>query len=210
MFRKAIVTLFAAALLAAPMTALSAAPAAPSKDPKAAASGLYTLDSRHTGVVARVPHAGGFSYSVFRFDKATGSLNWDSAAPANSKLTFVVDPKSITSNVSGFGDELGGAGFLNVAKFPEAKFVSTSAKITGAGKGTVTGDFTLMGVTKPVTFEVELIGAGMESAGGPPVATVGFTAKGKIKRSDFGFTALVGPIGDEVDLTIDCEFHKAA
>ncbi len=73
----------------------------------------------------------------------------------------------------------------------------------------MTGDFTLMGVTKPGTFEVELVGAGHEAAGGAPVETVGFTAKGKIKRSDFGFTALIGPIGDEVDLTIDCEFHKA-
>jgi polyisoprenoid-binding protein YceI len=211
MFRTAFVTLFATALLAAPMAALSAAPPPPTKDPKAASSGAYNLDPRHTGVVARVAHAGGFSYSVFRFDKATGTLAWDSAAPANSKLTFIVDPKSITSNVAGFGAELAGEGFLNVGKFPEAKFVSTSARITGAGKGTVTGDFTLMGVTKPVTFEVELVGAGLESAGGgKPVETVGFTAKGKIKRSDFGFTALVGPIGDEVDLTIDTEFHKAA
>ena len=211
MFRTTCVSLFAAALLAAPMVAQSAAPPPPSKDPKAASSGTYNLDPRHTGVVARVPHAGGFSHSVFRFDKASGSLAWDSAAPANSKLTFVVDPKSITSNVAGFSDELSGDKFLNAGKFPEAKFVSTSAKITGAGKGTVTGDFTLMGVTKPVTFEVELVGAGLEAAGGgKPVDTVGFSAKGKIKRSDFGFTALVGPIGDEVDLTIDTEFHKAA
>ncbi len=195
--------------LAAP--AIAAAPPAATKDPKAASSGTYNLDPRHTGVVARVPHAGGFSNSVFRFDKATGTLTWDSASPANSKLTFVVDPKSITSNVAGFGEELSGDRFLNTAKFPEAKFVSTSAKISGAAKGTVTGDFTLMGVTKPVTFEVELVGAGLEAAGGgKPVETVGFTAKGKIKRSDVGFTALIGPIGDEVDLTIDCEFHKTA
>ncbi len=84
MFRKALVTLFATALLAAPLVANSAAPPPPSKDPKAARPGVYNLDTRHSGVIARVPHAGGFSYSVFRLSKTTGTLNWDSAAPANS------------------------------------------------------------------------------------------------------------------------------
>ena len=191
-------------ILAAPVLAGAAAPAPVSKDPKAVVPGTYALDSRHVGVVARIPHGGGTSYSVFRFATVSGTLTVDAANPNNSKVTITVDPKSITSNVAGFGDELGGERYLNAAKFPTATFTSTGVKASGT-KADVMGDLTLMGQTKPVTAHIELVGSG-KSMGGKPV--VGFTGTAKFKRSDFGFTAMMGPIGDDVELTIDAEFDQ--
>jgi polyisoprenoid-binding protein YceI len=208
--------LFAASLVAALIAASSlaaqpaAAPAAPRKLPvpvkdyKAAPAGKYTLDQSHLGLVARVSHVG-FSWSVFRFTKATGVLTWDPANPAADKLTVTVDPASIaTSAVEGFPAELGGEKYLNVAKFPAATFTSRAFHVIDATHGRVDGDLTLLGVTKPVTFDVELVGAGPEFRG--PV--LGVTARTAIPPNDFG---LPGPFwGPPIQLTVDVEFDKAA
>ncbi|MEO6340096.1 MAG: YceI family protein [Caulobacteraceae bacterium] len=201
MLRTALIAAVGLTVLTAPAMAGAPAPTPVSKDPKAVAAGTYKLDERHVGVIARIPHGGGTSYSVFRFDVASGSLTVDAANPNNSKVTITIDPKSIKSNVAGFGDELAGDRYLNAAKFATATFTSTGVKASGA-KADVTGDLMLMGVTKPITAHMELVGSGQSR--GKPV--VGFTGTAKFKRSDFGFTALMGPIGDDVELTIDAEF----
>jgi polyisoprenoid-binding protein YceI len=200
MLRNVLIAAAGLTILAAP--AMAAAPAPVSKDPKAVTAGTYNLDARHASVIARIGHGGGTSLSTFRFDTVSGSLTVDPANPNNSKVSVTIDPKSIKSNVAGFGDELGGERFLNAAKFPQASFVSTSVAANGA-KAAVTGNLTLMGQTKPVTANVELVGSGKSMQG---KAVVGFTGTAKFKRSDFGFNAMVGPIGDEVELLIDIEF----
>jgi polyisoprenoid-binding protein YceI len=200
MFRNVLIAAASLTILAAP--AMAAAPAPVSKDPKAVAAGTYNVDPRHASVIARLGHGGGTSYSTFRFNTVSGTLTVDPANPNSSKVTINVDPKSITSSVAGFGDELGGERYLNAAKFPTATFVSTGVQSNG-GKATVNGNLTLMGQTKPVAAAVELVGSG-KSMGGKPV--VGFTGTARFKRSDFGFTTMVGPIGDEVELLIDIEF----
>ena len=200
MFRTVLSAAACLTLLASPV--MAAAPAPVSKDPKAVTAGTYNLDARHASVIARLGHGGGTSYSTFRFDTVSGTLTVDPANPGASKVSITIDPKSIASNVSGFGAELGGERFLNAGKFPTATFTSTSVAANGA-KAAVTGNLTLMGQTKPVVANVELVGSG-KSMGGK--AVVGFTGTAKFKRSDFGFTAMVGPIGDEVELLIDIEF----
>ena len=200
MLRNVLTAAACLTLLASPV--LAAAPAPVSKDPKAVVAGTYNLDARHASVIARIGHGGGTSYSTFRFGTVGGSLTVDPANPSASKISVTIDPKSITSNVAGFGDELGGERFLNAGKFPQATFTSTSVKANGA-KAEVTGDLTLMGQTKPVTAHVELVGSGKSMQG---KAVVGFTGTAKFKRSDYGFNAMVGPIGDEVELLIDVEF----
>ena len=192
------------ALLAAPaLTFAAAAPA--SKDPAAATAGAYKLDTNHTSVIARLAHGGGFSYSTFRFGKATGTLTFDPARIESSKVDITVDAKSIMTPVEGFSAELSGDKFLNAAKYPDARFVSTMVHRTGPTTGQIMGDLTFMGVTKPVTIDAELVGAGKNMRG---VSTVGFTGKARFKRSDYGFTAMLGPIGDEVELLIDTEFNQ--
>jgi polyisoprenoid-binding protein YceI len=197
--------LAAGAMLASAPLAL-AAPAPVNRDPAKTESGTYALDSRHVGLQAKIGHNNGVSWSVFRFDKVSGTLDWNAANPIASKLTVVVDPKTIQAAAPEFGPELADEFFLNTAKHPEARFVSTRAVQTAPGKGRLTGDLTFYGQTRPMTFDVTFIGSG----GSAQNRTMGFHAIGSFKRSDFGYSALMGPVGDEVVLEMDVEFGKRA
>ena len=200
--------LTAAALAAQP--APGAAPGAPAGPPRAARpppprdfknapAGKYVVDATHAGIVARVPHQG-FSYSVFRFEKVSGTLDWDPAKPTAAALSVSVDPKSITTPVPNFGAEIAGDRFLKSDKFPQATFVSKAFRPTDANHGKVDGDFTLMGVTKPVTFDVEMVGTGVGMRG----AVIGVVARGTIDPKDYGLGAIPAPI----ELILDVEFDR--
>ena len=140
----------AIALALGPAAALAQAPAtlppgvfAGERDIALATAGTYTLDEQHTAVIVRVSHIG-YSQSVFRFDRAKGSLTWDPAAIETSKLSASVETASITTNVKGFAEELAGDNFLKSKAFPEATFVSTSFKPVDRTRGRIEGQFTLM------------------------------------------------------------------
>jgi polyisoprenoid-binding protein YceI len=175
----------------------------PSRDYKAAPAGKYAIDPKHTGLVARVPHLG-FSYSIFRFQTVAGTLAWDPANPAADKLNVTVDAKSITTApVEGFSDELTNDKFLNAAKFPQMTFVSTAFHPSSATHGTVEGDLTVMGVTRHVTFDVDLVGAGKGFRG--PV--IGVTAKTVLDPKGLGLPPL---LANPIELDIDTEFDGQA
>src|SRR5580698_1312395 len=150
-----------------------------------------------------------------------------SAAPAGSpdfpSGHYVLDPHhaSLIARVKHMGVSLYtlrfdtlDASFDYDAARPEAtrlvaSVVATQMQKTGDGQGTMTGNLTLMGVTKPVTFNVTLIGAGHEVLPIPfGRRAAGFEATTTIKRSDFGSTYLNNLVGDEVTLQIDAEFEK--
>lgn len=201
-----------AASLGAALAIALAAPAmaaqAPiSKDPAASVPGVYQTDPNHISVIARLGHAGGVSLSTFRFGKGAGTLNWQPANVSTSKIEITMDPSSIMTHVEGFADELKGETFLNPAKYPEAKFVSTSVRQTGPTTAAVTGDFTFYGVTKPMTVNAEFVGGGRNGRGIP---VIGFTGSGKFKRSEHGFTTMLPGIGDDVEIIFDLEFRQPA
>jgi len=170
-------------------------------------AGTYTLDPNHVGVLARVSHLG-FSMSIFRFDKVSGTLQWNPAAVAKSQLTATVQTGSIATNVPGFAEHLIGHEYLDAADFPEATFVSTAFRQSDATHGKVDGKFTLKGKTVPLTLEVTLVGAGPGFAGGPVMGhVIGIHAEGWIDPKQFN----MGPFfTDPIQLVIDTEFdHKA-
>ena len=166
-----------------------------------ARAGTYTIDPDHTAVLGRVQHIG-YSWLVFRFDRVSGKLGWDPAAPEKSTLSVAVPTASITSNVKDFGTQLAGDDYLKAAKFPEATFVSTAFHRRDDMHGTVDGRFTLMGTTRPVTFEVELIGAGKGWADKP---RLGVHAVARIVPQDYGFPAL---FGNTIEIVVDTEFER--
>jgi len=172
------------------------------KELSEARAGTYTIDPDHNAVLARVQHIG-YSWSVFRFDKASGTLGWDPANPEKSTLSVSVMIESITSNVKDFASALAGDKFLNAPKFPEATFVSTAFRRSDATKGKVDGNLTLMGVTKPVTFDVELVGAGKGWADRP---RLGVHATASIAPTDFGLPAI---FGKSIEIVVDTEFERA-
>ena len=167
-----------------------------------ASAGAYTIDPDHTAVLARVQHIG-YSWSVFRFDRASGKLTWNPAAPETSALSVSVQTGSIATPVKDFAAQLAGDDYLKAAKFPEATFVSTAFHRADATHGKVDGQFTLMGKTRPMTFAVELVGAGKGWADKP---RLGVHAVASIVPQDFGFPAL---FGKSIEIVVDTEFERA-
>jgi polyisoprenoid-binding protein YceI len=98
--------------------------------------------------------------------------------------------------------------FLDTAKYPEMRFVSTKVTRTGAETFRIEGDLTLHGVTKPLTLEATLNKAAPNPFDKRP--TVGFSATGSLKRSDFGIGTYIPVIGDAVQIVIDAEFNHPA
>jgi polyisoprenoid-binding protein YceI len=170
--------------------------------------GHFELDKRHASLIARVQHMGVSLYTV-RFDTLDADFDYDPEHPEATHVTASVDPASLDVNADyskTFAEE-----FLQASKFPKATFVSTSIQPgPGGAQGVMTGDLTLMGVTKPVSFNVTLIGTGHEPLPLPlGQRAAGFEATATIKRSDFGSTFLNNLVGDEVTLQIEAEFdHK--
>jgi polyisoprenoid-binding protein YceI len=170
-------------------------------DYKQATAGTYALDPDHASVVARVSHLG-YSYSIFRFDRLSATLTWDPANTAGGALSATVETASITSNVKGFAEQLAGDEFLKSKAFPHATFVSTAFHQTSARAGKVDGQLSLMGKTRPVTFDVELVGAGKGFAGQP---RMGMNARTRINPVDFGLPPL---LGDAIEIVVDGEFQR--
>jgi len=183
--------------------AASANPA--TRDPAKIPAGAYVLDKRHASLIARIPHLGGFSRYTLRFTGLEGAFTYDPANWQATKVNFSVNPRSADTGDAGFNKEI--AGFLGAdLQMTPITFVSKS--ITGGenGEGQVLGDLTLHNVTKPVTLNVTFngVGPGLLGAG----TRMGFSGTTRIKRSDFGATAVSNWAGDDVDLIIEIEFTK--
>ncbi len=176
-------------------------PGAP--DIRLAPAGRYALDPNHASVIARVSHLG-YSRSVFRFNGVKGDLAWDPASVSRSSLTATIQTDSVATNVPGFAAEIAGEPFLKSKAFPQATFVSTAFRPAGAAHGKVDGQFTLMGRTRPLTFDVALVGAGKGFGGHP---RLGVEAHAWINPADFGLPPMMA---DPIELVIDTEFEKAS
>lgn len=170
-------------------------------DYKQAPAGTYEIDPDHASVIARVSHLR-YSWSIFRFERLSGTLTWDPANTAGSSISAKVQTASITSNVKGFAKDLAGDNFLKSAAFPDSTFVSTAFRQTSSRRGKVEGQLTLMGKAKPVTFDVELVGAGKGFADRP---RLGVTARTSINPVDFGLPPL---LGDAIEIVVDVEFQR--
>ena len=170
--------------------------------------GAYRLDPNHARVNWAVSHAGLSQYTA-RFDRVSGSLDFDPDNVENSQLFIRIDPKSVSTGLAEFDERLSqGSRYFDAETYPEITFIATQSLKTGDNTGRVTGDLTLKGITKPVTLEVSYNGAGKSF--GNPGKTLGFSATGRFSRSEFnlGYLKNFG-IGDEVTLQIEAEFNEA-
>lgn len=189
------------------------APATPAKSD--APAGTYALDPSHTAVVFKVSHLG-FSHYTADFDRVTGTLTFDPAKPAAMRVEAAIDPTSLDlpTPPAGFHDTLMGKDWFDAKAYPQISFRSTGVELTGPDTARVTGDFTLHGVTKPVTLETTFNGGYAPNAFDG--ARVGFSARGRFKRSDFGMGHGVPAAGsnlgvsDEVEVAIETEFTSGA
>ncbi len=195
---------------AALLLALIAVPAAASEPP--VPKGEYVIDKVHTSLIFRVSHLG-FSTYTGRFTGIDAQLQFDPGNIAASRVNVGIDPKSIEADnaPSGFLQTLAGKDWLDADGFPDMTFRSKSIESTGAQTFRIHGELRMHGVTKPLTMEARFNGG---YAGHPyePNARVGFSARGSLRRSDFGVSAGIPAagttmgVGDEVEVILETEF----
>ena len=203
----AILSLGSALAILTACNTLAAAVSPEAKAERAALkTGAYALDNAHTAVTFKIGHLG-FSNYVGRFETAEASLDFDAANPEAARLEASIEIASLDVANDDFADTLIGSGWLNAEDFPQAVFRSTGIDVTGETTGTVIGDLTLNGVTKPITLDVTFNGGDNDSLRGG--YAIGFSASGSFNRSDFGITKFLGPVSDEVLIDIETEFVRS-
>jgi polyisoprenoid-binding protein YceI len=161
----------------------------------------YKIDPNHTHILFFVDHLG-FAKMIGLFTNFTGGISFDPAKPEASKLNVAIKTASLQTHFPPRDSDLKGADWFNVKEFPQMTFVGSSFTKKDDKSGEIVGNLTLLGVTKPVTLEVTFNKAGRRGDGAD---TVGFSARGSLKRSDFGMKTDLGYIGDDVDLIIETE-----
>jgi polyisoprenoid-binding protein YceI len=166
--------------------------------------GRYRIEAAHTQVGFSISHFGFTNYSGL-FAGARGNLQLDPAHPAANRLEVDIPVDSIVTTIPKLTDLLKGEQWFDAAKFPQASFSSTDISFGPKGEITISGNLTLHGVTKPVTLHAHLVGAGVNPL--DKQYTVGFEARGAIKRTDFGVSLYAPALGDEVELKIAGAFE---
>ncbi|MBL1385616.1 MAG: YceI family protein [Colwellia sp.] len=163
----------------------------------------YVIDTKgaHAFVNFKIKHLG-YSWLHGRFNTFDGEFNYDAEKPNASQIMVNIDTTSLDSNHAERDKHLRGKDFLNVDKYPTATFKSTNITFNNDDSGKVTGDFTLHGVTKSITFEIDKIGEGQDPWGG---YRVGFEGETSLKLSDYGINYNLGPASTHVDIGLFIE-----
>ena len=175
-----------------------------------AQSAGWQLDSAHSNAQFSVRHLG-ISNVQGEFTKVTGTVQLDDQDISKSSVTASIDVASIDTRAQGRDNDLKSEHFFDVAKYPTLTFQSTKIWKTGEGTAKMTGNLTLHGVTKEVTFDVSGPSKAIQAMG---ATRRGASATTKINRQDFGLTwnsVLESGgvlVGDEVTITLDVQFIK--
>ena len=161
----------------------------------------YRIDPAHSVVQFKISHLG-YSWMVGVFDRISGSFTYDPAAePGGQKVSVEIETASIDTGHAERDKHLRSSGFLDVKKFPKASFVSTGYE-GDAGGGTMKGNLTLMGVTKPIAIAVKKVGEGDDRWGG---YRAGFEGTVTINRRDFNAGRNLGPASESMDFFLSLE-----
>jgi polyisoprenoid-binding protein YceI len=167
----------------------------------------WNIDAAHTNVEFAVKHLM-ISTVKGRFGDVTGVLSGDLDDPSGFELNVDVDVASIDTRQSQRDAHLRSADFFNAEEFPTMKFVGKRVKGDVREEFTLIGELTIRDVTREIELQVTNEGSVRDPWGG---SRVGFSAKGKIDRRDYGLTynqALEAGgwvVGDEVKISVDVE-----
>ncbi len=164
----------------------------------------YKIDPISSSAVFSVRH---FNVANFygRFNAIDGALVWDAANPAASKITVTIQAGSVDTNNEKRNAHLANPDFFDAKQFPILQFESTSFKPVGDTTYEVSGNYTMHGVTKPITISVEKTGEAKDPKGN---MRLGFETKFSIKRSDYGMSKMLENIGDDVHIIFSTEAVK--
>jgi polyisoprenoid-binding protein YceI len=178
-----------------------------STNPAQGPSGLYTVDERHTQLLFSVLHLGLTDY-FGRFDKISGTLNYNGAQPEQSNITISTDTTSLDVPNAELEDMLKGGAVFDSQNFSVATFKSTSITRTGPTTGQIAGLLTIRNVTRPVTLDATFNGGEANPMGGG--YALGFRATATIRRSDFGLNhTMWSPfVSDDVHVIVEAMFDQ--
>lgn len=163
----------------------------------------YNIDREgaHASIIFKIKHLG-YSWLTGRFDDFDGKFSYDEKTADASKINVVIQTASLDSNHAERDKHLKGKEFLDVNKYPTSTFTSTEYTATDANSGTLTGEFTLHGVTKTISFPIVKIGEGTDPWGG---YRAGFSGKTSLKLADYGIDYDLGPASANVELELFIE-----
>lgn len=169
-----------------------------------AAPESYTIDPRHTFPRWAVSHHG-FSIHRGQFNKTTGKLVMDWSAKTG-RIDIELETASIGTGDHELDKVLRSPNWFDTDKHPRMTYRSTTMRFEQDVPVSVTGDLTLLGVTRPITFRI----SGVKCANHPVTkkGLCGAEVAGSIKRSEFGMKASLPSIGDDVQLTIQFEAFR--
>jgi polyisoprenoid-binding protein YceI len=172
----------------------------------------WTIDTSHSSAQFAVRH---MMVSTVRgtLGKITGTVKFDPKNLPASSVEASIDASTIDTRHAKRDEDLRGPEFFDVAKYPKMTFQSTKIVAAGKGKYKMTGNLTMRGVTKQVTFDVEgPVPAVSDGKGG---RKSGATATARINRREFGlnYNAVIETggvvVSDEVTITLDIELNQA-
>lgn len=172
----------------------------------ARAADRYEIDPAHTHVQFSVLRFG-FNDVIGSFTDVKGTITLDKDAPEKSAVEVVISVASLVSGDATRDQHLSSEFWFNSENFPEMTFQSTAVEVIDETSARVTGDLTLLGVSKPVTLMVTLNKAGQDPAS--KSQAVGFSVTGSLDRTAFGMNTAAGLVGTDVAIRIETLAHKA-
>jgi polyisoprenoid-binding protein YceI len=167
------------------------------------AADTYEIDPIHSSVVFKIRHLNVADF-YGRFNEIKGSVSFDKDSPEKSSVTAEVPVESVDTHNDKRNQHLKSPDFFNAKQFPTISFKSTKVEKSGDAFK-VTGDFSLHGVTKPITVDFKKVGEGKGMQG---EMRIGGGTEFTVKRSDYGMTFMQNGIGDEVTIILSLEGVK--
>ncbi len=217
--RSAVLVAIYVALIATPFAGSSAAGWAAEAQEKAAKvsyapipGGEYKIDSAHSVIGFSIRHYE-ISWVKGRFKSFSGTIRYDERDVTKSSVEFTAKIESIDTGVDARNAHLRTADFFDAAQYPDMTFKSTRVERKGRDQYVLHGDFTLRGVTKPISLPFTMTGAIKDARGN---TRFGISAQTKINRRDYGFTwgkAMENgglDVGNEVTIDLQLEAVKPA
>ena len=166
---------------------------------------LYEIDTTHSMIIFRAKH-NNVSYNYGRFNEFTGSITIGSDVRPHSEsmVEFEVKAASVDTGNEKRDQHLRSSDFFSAKQFPVITFKSTEVSTKEGEEDVlgVTGDLELHGVKKSITIDVEITGRAKGKQG---ESLIGFETTFTIKRSEFGMTYGIGPVSDDIQITVSVE-----
>lgn len=171
----------------------------------------WNVDTVHSTIGFSVRHMM-ISNVKGTFNEFDGNIELDPTDLTDASIEFTIDASSVDTRMPDRDDHLRSADFFDVENHPNLTFKATEIKKTSEDNYDMTGDFTIRGTTKPVTFDITFEGMAKDPMSGDEAA--GFTGSTKINRKDFGLTWNTAletggfVVSDEVKINIEIQLRK--